>query len=99
MAQQNNMDNQTQKFRDEIQKSKETSTESKAEEIVKSYGAIISFLVGLSQLSSIYLAYYILSYKIPSMIQLNYWEGMGILLGVFSLLTIFRNHLKTIFNK
>jgi hypothetical protein len=95
------MDNQTKRFKEKIQESKESdaSVNEQAEQIVKSYGSVIAIVVGLCQLSSIYLAYYILSTKIPSMIYLNYWEGMGILLGVFSLFTIFRNHLKTIFNK
>ena len=95
------MDNQTKRFKEKIQESKESkeSINEQAEQIVKSYGSAISILVGLCQLSSIYLAYYVLSTKISSMIYLNYWEGMGILFGVFSIFTILRNHLKTIFNK
>lgn len=92
------MDNQTKKFRDKIKEEKE-SQESQAEQIIRGYGSFISILVGISQASLIYISYYILSTKIPSMIKFNYWEGMAIIFGVLSFFTVLRNHIKTLFNK
>ena len=89
------MTDPTQKFRDKIKQAKESDDINSKK--MAGIATIVSSLVGLSQASLIYFAYYVLSTKFPSMIKFNYWEGMVVIFGGFSLLTFIRNHIKSFF--
>ena len=84
----------TQKFKEHIAKEKETKEQLEATTAGKAF--LIQLLVGICQVSLIYLAYYILS-KHFNLINFTYWEFGGILLGTFALLTYIKNYIKDIF--
>ncbi len=93
------MDDPTQKFKDKIKEHKNTEeggeyTE-KFRDVVQAASKGLSIIVGLSQLSLVYLSYFLLAPQL-GWIYLSIWEFFGIGLGILSLSTFIRNYLKDI---
>lgn len=94
------MVNQTKKFKDIIQETKNTNSANEDNDSLfanKDLGFGFALLIGIGQLSLIYLSYYLLSSRL-GWAYIPIWEFMGISMGVLSMLAFIRTYIKDIRN-
>lgn len=89
------MDNPTEKFREKLKSAKES--QNRQQETTSSMTSFVAISVGIVRALLIYFSYNILSTKFPSLVKFTFWEGMVIIFGALSLLTLLRNHIKAVF--